>query len=191
MVGYTKRSRRPRTDHPNYTTPYQQHHYHYHYCLLLYFIFIFLYLLSISYLFVIISAHSSTLVCLTFDAFYTSLFISWPLLPLDLFYLFTFYLSTSLSLFNTLISSPSSYSPPPPSSNLKPRTSNLKPQPNSYNSFNSFNSSIHNATQSERLQFHPGKQSQQQRSGGCHRSPKSKYVKCLTSLSPISRFSPS
>lgn len=48
MVGYTKRSRRPRTDHPNYTTPYQQHHYHY--CLLLYFIFIFLYLLSISYL---------------------------------------------------------------------------------------------------------------------------------------------
>lgn len=88
MVGYTKRSRRPRTDHPNYTTPYQQHHYHY--CLLLYFSYFYLPLSFVYILFiVIISAHSSTLVCLTFDAFYTYLFISLPLYFLPL-YLSTF-----------------------------------------------------------------------------------------------------
>lgn len=77
MVGYTKRSRRPRTDHPNYTTI-QPHYQQHHYCLLLYFFLFFIFLLSFVYILfiVIISAHSSTLVCLTFDAFYTYLFIS-------------------------------------------------------------------------------------------------------------------
>lgn len=52
----------------------------------------------------------------------------WRFLYISL-HLLTSLLSTSLPLFNTLISSPSSYSPPPPSSNLKPQTSNHNPIP--------------------------------------------------------------
>lgn len=136
---YKKKSS-PSTYHPNYTTISTTS--------LLSFIFFDLFylpLLSFVYILfiVIISVHSSTLVCLTFDAFYTYLFITLPL------YLFTFYLSSSLPLFNTLISL--SLFLFTSTSIFNHQTSNLKPIP-----------TIHNATQSERLQFHTGKQSQQQ-----------------------------
>lgn len=78
-------------------------------------------------------------------------------------HLFTSLLSTSLPL-NTLISL--SLSLFLFTSHLHLQTSNLKPIP-------TILPTIHNATQSERLQFHTGKQSQQQWSGGRHRSPKS------------------
>lgn len=85
----------------------------------------------------------------------SSLHLSTSLLFLPL-YLYL-YFNTLISLSRFLFTSTS--------------TSIFKPQNNSSNSYNS--STIHNATQSERLQFHTGKQSQQQRSGGHHRSRKS------------------